>query len=468
MKFLSLIVMLTIPALASSQPSPSASAGQAQSGSGSPPAPSRVEGTPLSPLTLDEAIAQGLANSRRLAEIEARVEAADFAIAGRQAADRPIVALQGGYARTNHVDEFAIALPGRAPQIVYPDIPNNYRTRIDLQWPIYTGGRADALERAARAERGAIARDVEAARADLRLEITRAFWAVVTARDTETVLRRSLEAVNAHVADVRARLASGLIPPSDVSSAEAQASHQRLLALEAANQRAIAEADFRRLTGNDTATPADRVTGTVSDAPLGPAPDTASVPVADLIARALKTRPERQALEQRAASADLRAAAVASSARPQIALGGGYDYARPNPRIFPRRGDWNTSWDASINLTWMLWDGGRRAAEHGEARATASALKTRVEDFDLQVTFEVRARVLELASSREAVTAADDEIRAATEAERVVGERYKAGVATSTDVLEAQVARLQAELDRARAVAGVRLADARLERAVGK
>ena len=173
-------------------------------------------------------------------------------------------------------------------------------------------------------------------------------------------------------------------------------------------------------------------------------------------------------MEQRAASADLRAAAVAAGARPQIAVGGGYDYARPNPRIFPRRGDWQTSWDASINLTWSLWDGGRRAAERGEARATASALRTRVDDFDRQTAFEVRSRVLELDASREAVTVADDEIRAAAETERVVNERYRQGVALNTEVLDAQVARLQAELDRTRAVANVRLAEARLDRARGR
>ena len=435
MKYLSFVVMLSIPALASAQ-------------------------APVA-LTLDQAIAQGLANSRRLAEIESRAEAADFAIAGRQAAERPLVALQGGYTRTNHVAEFAIAFPGRPPQVVYPDIPDNLRSRLDLQWPIYTGGRADALGRAARAERGAIGKDLDAARADLRLEITRAFWALVTARETESVLQRSLEAVTAHVKDVRARLSSGLIPPNDVSSAEAQASHQRLLALEAASQRAIAEADLRRLTGNDAATAADSVD-------TRPPPASGTVPAADLVAAAIKARPERRALEQRATAADLRAAAVAAWARPQIAVAGGYDYARPNPRIFPRRGEWQTSWDATINLTWTLWDGGRRAAEHGEARATAAALKTRVEDFDRQVAFEVRARALELGAGREAVTAADDEIRAAAEAERVVGERYKAGVATGTDVLDAQVAHLQAELDRTRAVASVRLAEARLERAIGK
>jgi outer membrane protein TolC len=446
MKWFSLLVMLLCSALAQSVPM--ASAGQAG---------------PAAPLTLDEAITQGLANSRRLAEIEARAEAADFAIAGREAADRPLVALQAGYTRTNHVPVFAIpATLGRPAQVVYPDIPDNYRSRIDLQWPIYTGGRTDALERAARAERGAITKDLEAARADLRLEITRAYWAVVTGRDAESVLQRSLEVATAHIKDVRARLDSGLVPPNEVSSAEAQASRQRLLSLEASTQRAIAEADLRRLTGNDAAT------ATTSAANPAPAPSVAPASTADLIAGALKARPERQAMEQRAASADLRAAAVASGARPQIAVGGGYDYARPNPRIFPRSGDWQTSWDASINLTWSLWDGGRRAAEQGEARANASALRTRVDDFDRQTTFEVRARVLELDASKEAVTVADDEIRAAAETERVVNERYREGVALNTEVLDAQIARLQAELDRTRAIANVRLAEARLERALGR
>jgi outer membrane protein len=358
--------------------------------------------------------------------------------------------------------------------VVYPDIPNNYRTRLDLQWPIYTGGRGDALERAARAEQAATGEDLAAARADLKLEITRAFWALVTARETEAVLARSLEAINRQVDDLRSRLASGLIAPNDLSSAEAQASHQRLLALEASNQRAIAEADLRRLTGvrseridarvteaDTRAVAPERGTVAVTGPPSSPEPGkSASVPVS--------TRPERRALEQQAASADARADAIDASGRPQIAVGGGYDYARPNPRHFPRSGEWDTSWDVSVNLTWSLWDAGRRAADAGEARANARAARARAEDFDRQAFFEIEQRQFELASSREAISAADEEVRAAVDAERVVGERYRVGVATSTDVLDAQVARLQAELDRTRAIAGVRLAEARLQRAMGQ
>ena len=120
-------------------------------------------------------------------------------------------------------------------------------------------------------------------------------------------------------------------------------------------------------------------------------------------------------------------------------------------------------------MTWTLWDGGRARAEHGEARATASALRTRVDDFDRQVDLRgARSARWSSTSSRAAIAAADDGVRAATEAERVVGERFRAGVATSTDVLDAQVALLQAELDRTRAVANVRLARSAAGARVGR
>ena len=58
--------------------------------------------------------------------------------------------------------------------------------------------------------------------------------------------------------------------------------------------------------------------------------------------------------------------------------------------------------------------------------------------------------------------------RSAAEARRVVDERFRAGVATSTDVLDAQVELLAAELDYTRAIANSRLAEARLTRVLGR
>lgn len=412
-------------------------------------------------LTLDEAISRGLANSHRLAELQARKEGAAAAEAGRDAASLPSLSILANYMRTNHVEEFRIVQPGQGVLVVYPDVPDNYRARLDLAWPVYSAGRTDALERAAEAERKASEEDIVAARSDLRLEITRAFWALVSAIESERVVARSLETIGAHVGDLRSRFQQGLIAPNEVLTAEAQQSRERVLAIEATNLRGVSEADLRRLIGLDTLQriePIAVLEGAVAS----------TTTITGLLTEARTQRAERRALEDRLQASREREVAVAADARPQIAVNAGYDYARPNTRMFPRVAEWHDSWDASVNLSWSLWDGGRRRAQLAETVAASQAIKARTADFDRQVSFEVQQRRLEVDSSRAAIEAAQDGVRSAVEAQRVVMERYRAGVVTNTDVLDANLAVLQAELDLTRARANARLADARLERAVGK
>jgi outer membrane protein TolC len=420
-------------------------------------APAIAQEAPLR-LTLDDALARAVQNSLRVAELQARVEVAAAVEAGREAASRPALTLLGGYTRTNHVDEYTIALPNQPLRALYPDVPNNYRARMDLQWPIYTAGRQAALTRAAGAEREAAGFDVAAARLDARLEAARAFWALVTATQTEVVVQRALDALDTHLRDLRSRLDQGLIPPNEVLTAEAHRSHQQLLAIEARNLRQVATADLRRAIGDDS--------GRAIEAAVER--DPAAPPSPGSLDAARDQRPERRALASRIAGAQERESAAAASARPQISVAGGYDHARPNPRIFPRIDEWHDSWDASINVSWSLWDGGRRRAEQAEAAANTRVLTARSADFDRQLAFEVEQRRLDVDSALAAIAAAEDGVRAAVEAQRVVGERFTAGVATSTDVLDAQTGVLQAELDRTRAIAGARLAAARLDRTLGR
>lgn len=412
-------------------------------------------------LTIDDAISRGLETSHRIAEVIARGQAADAATGVRHAAMLPQVAAQAGYTRTNHVDEFGIPLSTNQLRVIYPDIPENYRTRLDVQWPLYTGGRLDALERAARIEATASADEVAAARADLTLDITRAYWNLVTSTESLHVVEQAVARIDAHLRDVRNQLTAGLIPPNEVLTVEAQQSRQRMLAIQARAIVDVAEAELAKLVG---AAPATRIDPAVAiDVPAAE-----STPVDVLVDAARRQRPERALLLKRVSAANERAAAAGAGSKPMIAVGGGVDYARPNPRIFPREGSWRSSWDASVNVNWPLFDGGRTGSEIAEAKATARALQERLADFDASLAAELRQRLNEVSSSRAAIDAATDAVRSATEARRVLGERFAAGVATSTDVLDAQLALLQAELDRTQAIANARLADARLARALGR
>jgi outer membrane protein len=411
-------------------------------------------------LTLDEAIQRGLETSHRIAEAVARGDAAGAVVDERHAATLPQIAAQGGYTRTNHVDAFALVANNQL-RVIYPDLPDNYRARLDLQWPIYTGGRLDALERAARIDATASADEVATVRGDLTLEITRAYWALLTAAESVRVVQESVSRLDAHLQDVRNQLAAGLVPPNDVFSVEAQESRQRMLAVQARATRDVAEADLARLVGAVPGTAVEPATA------LEFAP--ASVePLDALLETARRQRSERAALVKRVDAAGERGRAATAGTKPTIAVGGGLDYANPNPRIFPREDAWRTSWDASVNVSWPLFDGGRARGEMAEAAALTRATQERLAEFDATLAVELRQRLSERVSSRAAIDAATDGVRSATEARRVVGDRFAAGVATSTDVLDAQVALLQAELDRTQAVANARLADARLARALGR
>jgi len=411
-------------------------------------------------LTLDEAIRRGLETSHRLAEVVVRGDAADAAAGERHAVTLPQVVALAGYTRTNHVDEFGVVTPTGQLKVIYPDVPDNYRTRLDLQWPIYTGGRLDALERAARIEATASADDLAAARADLTLEITRAYWALVTATESVRVVQESRARVDAHVRDVRNQLTAGLVPPNDVLSAEAQASRQRMLAAQTRSLREVSEAELARLVGVAPG-------AAIALAPMLDVAPFAGAPLDQLIAAAKAQRPERASLVKRLDAAGARANAATAGAKPTVAVAGGVDYGQPNPRIFPREAAWHSSWDAGINVSWPIFDGGRTKSDMAGATAASRMLQERLAEFDSIVAMEIRQRLSEAESSRAAIEAAGDAVRAATEARRVVSERFAAGVATSTDVLDAQGLLLQAELERTQAVAAARLADARLARAVG-
>jgi outer membrane protein len=414
-------------------------------------------------LTVAGAIARGLEASHRLGEIRARAKGAQASVQGAQAADRPSLNVTAGYSRTNHVSEFGFTQPNGTFLVVFPDIPDNLLTRVSFQWPIYTAGRTDALERAERAEAEAVGADLDAARADLRFEIVRGYWGAVTAKETAQVIAESVARAEAQLNDARQRFAVGLIPPNEVSSLQAQRSREQAQLIEARNLQESTLIELRRLIGAEP----DAVIELVDGLDTGAAGPTGSAGP-DLVREALAQRPERKALSFRIGSAEAREQAVRATTRPTAAFGSTVDWANPNAKIFPRQRAWLNSWDLSVNVTWAVFDWGRTKAQAATAAAVAEAARERLAELDTVVAADVRQRLLDLNSSLAQVQAASDAVTSATDARRVVGDRYAAGVATNTDVLVAQVALLENGLARMRALASVKLAEARLERAIGR
>ncbi len=442
-----------------------AAAGPTESAAAAPSAAGQAPASAVT-LTFEQAIARGLEHAPRLAESRARLAAARAAVRARRALSLPTLTASSSVLRTNHVDEFGVPQPDGGFRVIFPDIPTNYRFRGELELPIFTSGRLDALVASADADSRAAVSDERATTADVRLQVSVAYWTLVSARDVVAVRQRGLDRADAALGDVVARVETGFLPPNDRLSAQAQRARQRVQVIQAQHDASLAEAELARLVGLPPGTPI--VTATTVDRPTPDAAALIDAPPEALTARAIEARPEREALVARRAAFEASADAITAATRPQVGALAAVEPARPNSRFVPRTDTWNTSWDVGVNVRWSVWDGGRASAERAATIAQADALAARIEDFDAAVAVEVRQRLLDIETTRAALDASAEAVEAATEAQRVVGERFAAGVATSTDVLEAEVARLEAELERARLLASLRIAEARLLRTAGR
>ncbi|MDR1991084.1 MAG: TolC family protein [Acidobacteriaceae bacterium] len=411
-------------------------------------------------VTLDDAMTRGLASSARIDEARARQDAAEAVVDERIAATRPTAMASAGYTRTNHVQPFGITLPNGPFLDVYPDIPNNFSSRIGASWPLFTFGRSEAAVAAARSEAAASGSDVDVVRTALRTEISQAFWQLYLAHASAVVVNESVARMTNQLDVTREQFANGLLVPSDVERVRAELVHQQMLVTQSAANVEIAEAVLGRLIG---VAPGTHIETNVE--PSSPTHD--SEPDA-LIQQALDARSDVQALRSRMDAAAERRRLAEAGNKPSVALAGGVDYAKPNPRNFPRQDVWGSSWDVGVNASVPLFDGGRRNADVAESIATERALKARADELASTIGLEIRQRLAEIRAARAALEASAAGIAAATEAERVLGDRFRVGVATVSDTLDARLAVVRAQLERDQAAAALGLAEARLERALGR
>jgi outer membrane protein TolC len=416
-------------------------------------------------LSIGEAITRGLEQSPRVAEARAKETGAAAAVTARKVQKQPDVTALASYQRTNHVEDFGVRQPDGSTLVIFPDVPNNYRVRAQVTVPIYTGGRVDAQVRSAEREELAVTADREAVEDEVTLDLTRAYWGLVTSRERVAVLEQALARADAVVNDVRARLDAGVVPPNELLSAQAQRARQSVQLIQARRDAVMAEVTLGRLLGLPPDTPITPTTP-VSQPTQGAA-DLIAQPVPTLVARAREIRPERRGLLQRQDSYQISAEASLANLKPRFDALASVEPSRPNTRFVPRTDEWRLGWDIGGTLSWPLWDGGRARAASAQALAQAEAVTHRIREFDAALSIDVRQRVLDVEASRAALDASDQAVAAAAEARRVVEERFSVGVATSTEVLDAQLKLVEAELERTQLLAGLRVDEARLVRAVG-
>ena len=419
------------------------------------------------PLSLEEALAAGLEKSPGLQASRLELEAATARSREVAAGRLPSLKLGGGYTRLSEVPDFQVTLPiSPDPIVVSQSYFNQFNLRLGVQQPLFTGFRLQAGERSARLLEAAAGQDLEKNRAELVFAVKAAYWGLTRSREFEKVIDENVRQVGEHLKDVRAFFDQGLATRNDVLRAELELSNAEIMRIDARNAAEVALTALVSLIGLPLDSDIDLTTSVESRASRIPAE--AVKGDGDPIERALAQRPEIRSAEFRIKASEMGVKAVRSAFLPQVYLSGNYYYLRPNPRILPSLDRFKGTWDVGVSVSFDIWNWGqtKRQTEQAEARlGQAREARKVLED---QAVLEVTQCRLSLARAGEKVRVAGQAVGQAEENLRVTTERFKQGVALSSDVLDAEVALLRAKLGRTQAAIDQVVAQARLEKALGE
>ena len=382
-----------------------------------------------------------LAQNPDLAVSRSRIEQAEAGLRQAEAGRMPRVSLSLISTHTNDpLGAFGLKLgqeritggdfdPARLND---PKAINNLNTRVELAWPIYTGGQLSSYVAQAKAlVRAAQSGDI-AARQQLIQQVLMSYQGVHTARAHVRVAEQALAAAEEYVRVTQRMHQQGLAVKSDVLLARVYQEDARLRLTEARNGVASALDRLKLLLGKPL------------DAPLD-----VGAPVLPRLLPGSEQELRRQALDGHAALAALSSQMEAAAAQVEAARAG----KRPQFTVTLRQ-DWNdktiglnaSSQTLAGVLTWTAFDAGvtRASVDRAEAgrRELAARLRQAQDGITLQVA-DARRRALE---AEERVTAREMAVEQAEEAQRLVKRRYENAMATVTELLTAQV-----QLDRARA-----------------
>ncbi len=410
-------------------------------------------------VSLAEVLEAALGRHPSLRISDARREAADGRVAELQSGFFPQLRLSGRAAYLSDVPEFSVPF---ISQPLFPSIRNNYVARLSVQQNLFAGFKLQGSVNMAEANASAEYHNFERDRSEFILNVTMVYWNLYRAERIAGVLKQSVDQISAHVEDVRRFRHQGLATDADVLKVETQLSEINVRSIQARGNLKIAQMNLNSLMGRPLESPISP-----GDHPFADTLQTTALDLKTIIQTARSHRPEVASMEQRKVMQEAALTAAKGGWYPSVVLSANVDYARPNSRIIPPKDQWETTWDVGVQLQWNIWDWFATAAQVDQARAQFTQTEAALEQVHDAVALEAAQSYFNLQEAVERIFAADLGRKQAAESHRVMSERFSQGLASSTDLLDAETALLQARLTETQAITEVAIQRERFRRALG-
>lgn len=418
------------------------------------------------PLTLQEALKVGLENSKTLKISELNAVSAEAKYHEVNANRWANLSFQGRYTRLSTIPPSLLVLPVSIPGYgntfqISQNVYNDYNLELSVQQPLFTGFQLENSSKAAKDNAQASQYDSKTDKANLEVQIATSYWNVYNAMQAEEFMKENLDRTKSHYQQAENMLAQGMLTQSDVLSVKVQVSNSELMLLNAENNLKLAEVALNNVLGVPLNTEYK-----IESVPQ--AGDTTLPAIGELLRDALDHRSELHALKLKAQAAGALAAAAWGAYLPQISLVGNFYYQRPNQRIFPTQDVFKDTWDASLVVSLPIWNWGQTQSKIDEATAQHEQAQLAEQQTADAVYLDVTQSYLNFKQSKDRIRVAETTVKDAEESYRISDQKFKVGLVTNTDLMDAEVALLQAKLNYSQALTDLEISRINLEKATGQ
>jgi len=330
-----------------------------------------------------------------------------------------------------------------------------YSHQLQLQLPLYTGGKIENSISLARHGEAAASLGAAQARQQLIMEVTTSYFNVLQTRNLADVARQAVEDLEAHLKNVQNHYDAGTVSLSDVLQTQVRLANARNNLIKAQNIYKLSRYKLNKIIGlslhNDAVLSDD-----LSFQPYQRTID-------ESIAIALKNRPEVAQARLKVDMAHDGLKIAKSGNLPTVALVATESWQDTLPSTSKN----SNAWLVGLNVQFNVFDNGITKAEIKQSEHEIAEAKEQLRQAEDKITLEVCQAYLNVQEAAERIANNKVAVNQSETDYQLAQERYENGVGTNLDVMDAELAMTQARINYVQALYDYYISRAQLDRAMG-
>ncbi len=412
-------------------------------------------------LSLEKAIALARENSTQLKIAASNLIIAEAKLKEAKAAFLPSLDYQVGYQRLSEGQyslnpNFNLANP---PSIMVQGNPDQYLGKISLSQKIFTGGRLTAAANLAELNLELAQLEELKVKQQVTYQVKEAYFRCWLAEQILLVSKNSLQNMSKHLEQVKKSYQIGTAAKFEVLRAQVQLESLKPQLIKAENGVKLAKLNLATLLGLPKTTPL-----TISDEPSKSVVANSSFELSGLLDEAYQKRPEMQQQQKLLKISQMKTKLAQAGYQPNVLLVGSYQGLGDDLAL----GDWKQTWMLGVSISGNLFNGGATTAQVGGSKEEQNLAELREEGLKDQLELELEQVWQGIEEAKEMIKANQAQLELAKEALRLTKGRFEAGMATTMEIMDAQLAYDQAASGYYQGLTNQAIALAKLELVLGQ